>query len=276
MIEILKAFLFGLVEGITEWLPISSTGHMILLNEFIKLDVSDEFYKLFEVVIQLGAILAVVIMYFKVICPFGFGKDKTERKNTWNLWGKILVACIPAAIIGILFDDWLDEHLYNSIVVSLMLIIYGIAFIVIESKGLGSGKTKDLNDITYKQALGVGGFQLLSLIPGTSRSGATIIGGLILGLKRSVAAEFTFFLAIPVMAGASFLKLVKYVLEVGFTFTTTELIILGVGCLVAFLVSMIIIKFLINYIRKHDFKVFGWYRIALGIIVLLYFLVFMK
>ena len=276
MIEILKAFLFGLVEGITEWLPISSTGHMILLNEFIKIDVSDEFYKLFEVVIQLGAILAVVIMYFKVICPFGFGKDKTERKNTWNLWGKILVACIPAAIIGILFDDWLDEHLYNSIVVSLMLIIYGIAFIVIESKGLGSGKTKDLNDITYKQALGVGGFQLLSLIPGTSRSGATIIGGLILGLKRSVAAEFTFFLAIPVMAGASFLKLVKYVLEVGFTFTTTELIILGVGCLVAFIVSMIIIKFLINYIRKHDFKVFGWYRIVLGIIVLLYFLVFMK
>ncbi len=276
MIEILKAFLFGLVEGITEWLPISSTGHMILLNEFIKLDVSDEFYKLFEVVIQLGAILAVVIMYFKVICPFGFGKDKTERKNTWNLWGKILVACIPAAIIGILFDDWLDEHLYNSIVVSLMLIIYGIAFIVIESKGLGSGKTKDLNDITYKQALGVGGFQLLSLIPGTSRSGATIIGGLILGLKRSVAAEFTFFLAIPIMAGASFLKLVKYVLEVGFTFTSTELIILGVGCLVAFIVSMIIIKFLINYIRKHDFKVFGWYRIALGIIVLLYFLVFMK
>ena len=276
MIEILKAFLFGLVEGITEWLPISSTGHMILLNEFIKLDVSDEFYKLFEVVIQLGAILAVVIMYFKVICPFGFGKNKTERKNTWNLWGKILVACIPAAIIGILFDDWLDEHLYNSIVVSLMLIIYGIAFIVIESKGLGSGKTKDLNDITYKQALGVGGFQLLSLIPGTSRSGATIIGGLILGLKRSVAAEFTFFLAIPIMAGASFLKLVKYVLEVGFTFTSTELIILGVGCLVAFIVSMIIIKFLINYIRKHDFKVFGWYRIALGIIVLLYFLVFMK
>ena len=272
MIEFLKAFLFGLVEGITEWLPISSTGHMILLNEFINLDVSNEFYKLFEVVIQLGAILAVVIMYFKVICPFGFGKDKKERKNTWNLWGKILVACIPAAIIGILFDDWLDEHLYNSIVVSLMLIIYGIAFIVIESKGLGSGKTKDLNDITYKQALGVGGFQLLSLIPGTSRSGATIIGGLILGLKRSVAAEFTFFLAIPVMAGASFLKLVKYVLEVGFTFTSSELIILGIGCLVAFLVSILIIKFLINYIRKHDFKVFGWYRIALGIIVLLYFI----
>ena len=272
MIEILKAILFGLVEGITEWLPISSTGHMILLNEFINLNVSDEFYKLFEVVIQLGAILAVVIMYFKVICPFGFGKSKKGRKNTWNLWGKILVACIPAAIIGLLFDDWLDEHLYNSVVVSLMLIIYGLAFIIIESKGLGTGKTKELNDITYKQALGIGGFQLLSLIPGTSRSGATIIGGLILGLKRSVAAEFTFFLAIPVMAGASMLKLFKYILEVGFTFTTSELLILGVGCLIAFIVSILIIKFLINYIRKHDFKVFGWYRIALGILVLLYFI----
>lgn len=274
MIEILKAILFGLVEGITEWLPISSTGHMILLDEFIKLDVSNEFYKLFEVVIQLGAILAVVVMYFKVICPFGFGKNKQERKNTWNLWGKILVACVPAAIIGLLLDDFLDEHLYNSIVVSLMLIIYGIAFLVIESKKLGSGKTTKLEDITYKQALGVGGFQLLSLIPGTSRSGATIIGGLILGLKRSVAAEFTFFLAIPVMVGASLLKLVKYVLEVGFVFSTMELLILGVGCLVAFIVSVIIIKFLINYIRKHDFKVFGWYRIALGVLVLLYFFIF--
>ena len=266
MIEILKAILFGLVEGITEWLPISSTGHMILLDEFIKLDVSNEFYKLFEVVIQLGAILAVVVMYFKVICPFGFGKNKQERK--------ILVACVPAAIIGLLLDDFLDEHLYNSIVVSLMLIIYGIAFLVIESKKLGSGKTTKLEDITYKQALGVGGFQLLSLIPGTSRSGATIIGGLILGLKRSVAAEFTFFLAIPVMVGASLLKLVKYVLEVGFVFSTMELLILGVGCLVAFIVSVIIIKFLINYIRKHDFKVFGWYRIALGVLVLLYFFIF--
>ncbi len=273
MLEILKAILFGIVEGITEWLPISSTGHMILLNEFIKLDVSDEFYKLFEVVIQLGAILAVVIMYFKTICPFGFGKNKKERLSTWNLWGKILVACIPAAIIGLLFDDWLDEHLYNSVVVSLMLIIYGIAFLIIESKNIGKGTTKELNDITYKQALGVGGFQLLSLIPGTSRSGATIIGGLVLGLKRSVAAEFTFFLAIPVMAGASLLKLVKYILEVGLVFTTSELLILGVGCLVAFIVSLIIIKFLINYIRKHDFKPFGWYRIALGIIVLLYFLI---
>lgn len=272
MLEILKAILFGIVEGITEWLPISSTGHMILLDEFIHLGVSEEFYKLFEVVIQLGAILAVVLMYFKTIFPWGFGKTKEDTKNTLNLWGKILVACIPAAVIGILFDDWLDEHLYNSVVVSLALIIYGIIFIVIESKNFGKRNTKKLNDITYKQALGVGGFQLLSLIPGTSRSGSTIIGGLILGLERSVAAEFTFFLAIPVMAGASFLKLVKYVLDVGFVFQASELLLLGVGCLVAFIVSILIIKFLMNYIRKHDFKVFGWYRIALGILVLAYFL----
>jgi len=262
MIEILKAILFGIVEGITEWLPIS----------FIHLGVSDEFYNLFEVVIQLGAILAVVLMYFKTIFPWGFGKTKEDTKDTLNLWGKILVACIPAAIIGLLFDDWLNEHLYNSIVVSITLILYGIIFIVIESKNIGKRSTKKLKDITYKQALGVGGFQLLSLIPGTSRSGSTIIGGLILGMERSVAAEFTFFLAIPVMAGASFLKLVKYILNVGFVFSGMELAILGVGCLVAFLISVLVIKFLMSYIRKHDFKVFGWYRIVLGVIVLLYFL----
>lgn len=272
IIEILKAVLFGIVEGITEWLPISSTGHMILLDEFIHLGVSEEFYKLFEVVIQLGAILAVVLMYFKTIFPWGFGKSKEETKDTLNLWGKIIVACIPAAIIGILFDDWLDEHLYNSVVVSLALIVYGVIFIIIESKKVGKRDTKKLKDITYKQALGVGGFQLLSLIPGTSRSGSTIIGGLLLGLERSVAAEFTFFLAIPVMAGASFLKLLKYILNVGLVFQLSELIILGVGCLVAFIVSILIIKFLMNYIRKHDFKVFGYYRIVLGILVLLYFL----
>ena len=271
-IELLKAILFGIVEGITEWLPISSTGHMILLDEFVNLKVSAEFYKLFEVVIQLGAILAVVIMYFKTICPWGFGKSKEETKDTLNLWGKIIVACLPAAVIGILFDDWLDEHLYNSVVVSLTLIIYGIIFIVIESKNVGKRSTKKLKDITYKQALGVGGFQLLSLIPGTSRSGSTIIGGLLIGLERSVAAEFTFFLAIPVMVGASLLKLLKYILDVGFVFQTAELILLGVGCLVAFIVSILIIKFLMNYIRKHDFKVFGYYRIILGIIVLLYFI----
>ena len=270
--EILKAIFFGIIEGITEWLPVSSTGHMILLDEFIHLDVSSEFYKLFEVVIQLGAILAVVIMYFKTIFPFGFGKSKQDTKDTFNLWGKIIVAGLPAASIGILFDDWLDAHLYTPLVVALMLIIYGIIFIVIETIGLGKNTTDDINKITYKQALGVGAFQLLSLIPGTSRSGATIIGGLILGLKRSVAAEFTFFLAIPVMAGASLLKLLKYIMDVGFVFKASELVILGVGSLVAFIISVLVIKFLISYIRKHDFKVFGYYRIILGILVILYFM----
>ena len=193
MIEIFKAILFGIVEGITEWLPISSTGHMILLDEFINLNVSDNFYELFQVVIQLGAILAVVVIYFKSLFPWGFGKSKKETQNTLNLWGKILVACVPAAIIGILFDDWLDAHLYNSIVVSIALIVYGILFIVIENKNIGSKSTKDVNKITYKQALQIGVFQLLALIPGTSRSGSTIIGGLLIGLERSVAAEFTFF-----------------------------------------------------------------------------------
>ena len=273
LIEIIKSIIFGIVEGITEWLPISSTGHMILLDEFLHLKVSEEFYKLFEVVIQLGAIMAVVIIYFKTIFPWGFGKSKKETNRTLNLWGKILVACVPAAIIGILFDDWLDEHLYNSVVVAIALIVYGIAFIIVESKNIGSRKVKDLNDITYKQALGVGAFQLLSLIPGTSRSGSTILGGLSLGLDRTVASKFTFFLAIPVMAGASLLKLVKYVMEVGFVFKASELIILAVGCLVSFIVSVLVIRFLMNYIRKHDFKVFGYYRIVLGIIVLLYFLI---
>lgn len=273
MMDIIKAIIFGLVEGITEWLPISSTGHMIILQDLIHLSVSEEFYKLFEVVIQLGAILAVVVIYFKVICPFGFKKTKEETKDTFNLWGKILVACLPAAIIGILLDDWLDEHLYNSIVVSITLILYGIIFIVIESINLKNKKTTELKNITYKQALYIGIFQLLSLIPGTSRSGSTIIGGLLVGLDRKVAAEFTFFLAIPVMVGASLLKLVKYVLNIGFTFAASELVILGVGCLVAFIVSILIIKYLINYIRKHDFKPFGIYRIILGIIVIIYFLI---
>lgn len=269
--EIIKAIIFGIIEGITEWLPISSTGHMIILNDFIHLNVSDDFYKLFEVVIQLGAILSVVLLYFKVIFPFGFGKKKEDTIETFNLWGKILVACIPAAIIGILFDDWLDEHLYNGIVVALMLIIYGVLFIIIENKNIDKSKVKSVKDITYKQAMLVGIFQLLALIPGTSRSGATIIGGLLIGLSRSVAAEFTFFLAIPVMAGASLLKLLKYVLKVGLLFSQTEIITLVVGCVFAFIVSIVVIKFLLDYIRKHDFKVFGYYRIVLGIIVLLYF-----
>ena len=270
MLDILKAVIFGIVEGVTEWLPISSTGHMILLDDFIHLNVSREFYKLFEVVIQLGAIMAVVVIYFKIIWPFG--KMERDTRRTFSLWGKIIVACLPAAVIGILFDDLLDKYLYNSIVVALMLIIYGIIFIVIESRKIGSRRVKKLKDITYKQALGIGGFQLLSLIPGTSRSGATIIGGLILGLDRSIAAEFTFFLAIPVMFGASLLKLVKYILKVGLVFKISELVILSVGCIVSFIVSVVVIKFLMNYIRKHNFKIFGYYRIILGIIVLVYFL----
>ena len=271
--NILKAILFGIIEGITEWLPISSTGHMIILNDLVKLEVSSEFYSLFEVVIQLGAVLSVVIIYFKTIFQWRFGKNKKDTKNTFNLWGKILVACLPAAIIGLLFDDLLDKYLYNSIVVSLMLIIYGILFIIIESKHHNKDtRVNDLKEITYKDALLVGIFQLLALIPGTSRSGATIIGGLLIGLKRSVIAEFTFFLAIPVMAGASLLKILKYIIKVGLSFTGIELMTLLVGSLVAFIISIIVIKFLMNYIRRHDFKVFGYYRIILGIIVFMYFM----
>ncbi len=273
MIEIIKAILFGIVEGITEWLPISSTGHMILLNDLIKLNVTDEFYSMFEVVIQLGAILAVVLIYFKEIFPWGFGKNKNDTKKTLNLWGKILVACIPAAVLGLLLDDWLDAHLYNSVVVALALIIYGIIFIIIERKKVGTRKTKSIDDISYKQAFQVGLFQLLSLVPGTSRSGSTIIGGLLVGLDRKVAATFTFFLAIPVMVGASLLKILKYFLKTGTVFTSLEWSILIVGCIVAFIVSIVVIKFLMNYIKKHDFQVFGWYRIVLGILVLIYFMI---
>ena len=273
MIEILKAVLFGIVEGVTEWLPISSTGHMILLNEFINLNVSDEFYKLFEVVIQLGAIMAVVVLFFKEIWPLKKQKEKIVLdKKSLNLWGKIIVACIPAVIIGLLFDDILDKYLYNGVVVALALIIYGIIFIVIESKNIGKRNVKSVDKISYKQALEIGAFQLLALIPGTSRSGSTIIGGLLLGLERSVIAEFTFFLAIPVMAGASLLKLMKYFIKVGFVFNGLEVAILVVATIVAFVVSMIVIRFFMNYIKKHDFKVFGYYRIVLGFIVLLYFL----
>ena len=273
MIEILKAVLFGIVEGVTEWLPISSTGHMILLNEFINLNVSDEFYKLFEVVIQLGAIMAVVVLFFKEIWPLKKQKEKIVLdKKSLNLWGKIIVACIPAVIIGLLFDDILDKYLYNGVVVALALIIYGIIFIIIESKNIGKRNVKSIDKISYKQALGIGAFQSLALIPGTSRSGSTIIGGLLLGLERSVIAEFTFFLAIPVMAGASLLKLMKYFIKVGFVFNGLEVDILVVATIVAFVVSMIVIRFFMNYIKKHDFKVFGYYRIVLGFIVLLYFL----
>ena len=277
IIEILKAILFGIVEGVTEWLPVSSTGHMILLNEFVKLNVSPEFWNLFLVVIQLGAILAVVILFWKTIWPFKKVKTKSGkskiilRKPTLILWLKVLVACIPAAVVGILFDDWIDEHFYNAIVVGTMLIVVGVLFIIIEVLNKNKVPRVDrLRDLTFKDAFLIGLFQLIAAIfPGTSRSGATILGGLMIGVSRTVASKFTFILAIPVMFGASLLKIVKY----GFRFSGYELLILGVGMLVAFLVSMVIISFLMNFIRKHDFKVFGVYRIILGVLVLLYFLV---
>jgi len=272
VLELLKAVLFGIVEGVTEWLPISSTGHMILLDKFIHLGVSAEFYKLFEVVIQLGAILAVIILYFEKIWPL---KNKngslTLDRATLNLWGKIIVACFPAAIIGILFDDWMEDNFFTPQVVSLALIAYGFLFVIIEKYDLGSKSVQRVEDISYRKAFEVGVFQLFSLVPGTSRSGSTIIGGLLIGLERSVAAEFTFYLAIPVMIGASLLKLIKYIMRVGFVFDSNELLILAVGCIVAFIVSIIVIRFLMSYIKKHNFIPFGYYRIVLGILVLVYF-----
>ena len=271
MLEIIKAIFFGIVEGITEWLPISSTGHMILLNELVKLDVSKDFYDMFQVVIQLGAILAVVILFWRQIFPVKKEKEKlTLDKNILSLWGKILVACVPAAIVGVLFDEFFEKLFYNYVCVAIALIVFGIAFIIIENKNKGkSSKINSLAELSYNTVLLIGIFQLIAAIfPGTSRSGATIVGALLLGVSRTVAAEFTFFLAIPVMFGASLLKLVKF----NFAFTGIELTILLVGMLVAFITSMFIIKFLMSYIKKHDFKVFGWYRIVLGIIVLFYFL----
>ena len=269
IIEILKAILFGVVEGITEWLPISSTGHMILLNEFVTLDVSPEFWEMFLVVIQLGAILAVVILFWNKIFPFRFHEKPVIQKDIFVLWFKILVACIPAAVIGLAFDDVLDALFYNPWCVSIALIVFGIAFIVIENRNRNmKPKIRELSQITYQTALMIGVFQLLAAIfPGTSRSGATIVGALMIGVSRTVAAEFTFFLAIPVMLGASLLKIVKF----GFNFTGAEAVILLVGMIVAFIVSVIVIRFLMGYIKKHDFKVFGWYRIVLGAAVLLYF-----
>lgn len=277
MLEILKAILFGIVEGITEWLPISSTGHMILLDEFVKLNVSKEFWDLFLVVIQLGAIMAVVILFWKKIWPFGIPKKEGEsiiKVPIFVMWIKIVVACLPAAVVGILFDDILEKYLYNFPTVALMLIIFGVLFIIVERKNKHKKPIiKSLDDITYQTALLIGMFQLIAAIfPGTSRSGATILGALIIGVSRTVAAEFTFFLAIPVMFGASLLKLVKYVAEVGFVFTTNELTILIVGVVVAFVVSIIVIKFLMGYIKKNNFIPFGWYRIVLGSVLLVYFL----
>lgn len=270
--EIIKAILFGILEGITEWLPISSTGHMILLNEFVTLNVSAEFWEMFLVVIQLGAILAVVLLYWNKIFPFHFKEKPVVQKDIFVLWFKILVACIPAAVVGLAFDDVFDALFYNPWCVAIALIVFGVAFIVIENHNKNTKpKITQLSQITYKTALIIGVFQLLAAIfPGTSRSGATIVGALLIGVSRTVAAEFTFFLAIPVMLGASLLKLVKF----GFNFTGPEAVILLVGMVVAFVVSIVVIRFLMGYIKKHDFKVFGWYRIVLGIAVLAYFMSF--
>lgn len=269
-INIIKAIIIGIIEGITEWLPISSTGHMILANEFIKLDVSTEFWEMFEVVIQLGAILAVVVLFFKELFPWGFNKTKKETKETFNLWGKIIIGCIPLGIIGFLFDDFINDHFYNPWTVAIMLILYGILFIIVENVHKNKKpKVNNINNLSYKDSFKVGLYQVLSVIPGTSRSGATILGGLLTGLDRSVAASYTFYLAVPVMFGASFLKLIKF----GFAFTSEELVILIVGMLTAFIVSIIAIKFLLKYIKKNDFKAFGYYRIALGLVVILYFII---
>lgn len=290
-IEWIKVIILGVVEGITEWLPISSTGHLILVNEFMHLEQSDAFMEMFDVVIQLGAILAVVVLFWDKLWPFH--TKKTAPEESWFvyeaesgfmkgfqtfcnnychmdkivLWLKIAIACVPAAVMGFLFDDWMDEHLYKSTVVAIMLILYGVVFIVIESYNRKKPKVTNLEDMSFKTAFLIGVFQVLALIPGTSRSGSTIIGGMLLGASREIAAEFTFFLAIPIMFGASLLKLLKF----GLSFTGSELAVLIIGMLVAFLVSIFAIKFLMGYIKKHDFKVFGWYRIVLGLLVLIYF-----
>lgn len=269
-IEILKVIFLGIVEGITEWLPISSTGHMLLVDEFITLNMSTSFKEMFFVVIQLGAILAVVVMFWKKMIPFQF-KDKTRpmiKKDIFSLWFKVVVSCIPGAVVTILFDDYIEAHLHTPIIIAVALIFYGIAFIAIETwNKLRLPTTLRLEDITYRTAFLIGLFQVLSIIPGTSRSGATIIGALLIGVSRVAAAEFTFFLAVPVMFGLSAMKILKF----GISFTNTELLVLIIGMVTAFAVSVIVIKFLMDYIKKHDFKAFGWYRILLGIAVLLVF-----
>lgn len=268
-IEIFKAIILGVIEGITEWLPVSSTGHMILVDEFLQLGMSPAFKEMFFVVIQLGAIMAVVILYWKKIFPFNFNKKPFVEKDIIIMWIKIVIACIPAAVIGLKWDDQINALFYNFQTVATMLIIFGILFIIVENHNKGKRpKVTNMNQLTYKMAIIIGLFQLIAAVfPGTSRSGATILGALLIGISREVAAEFTFFLAIPVMFGASLLKLVKF----GFAFTSFELIVLGVGTIVSFVVSVWAIKFLMGYIKKHDFKVFGWYRIILGIILLAYF-----
>lgn len=267
--EIIKAIILGIIEGITEWLPISSTGHMILCDEFIQLNMSEEFKEMFFVVIQLGAILAVVSLYFNKLNPFAAGKTKTEKRDTCSLWLKVIAACIPAGIIGLLFDDKIDELFYNYITVAIMLILYGALFIIIENRNRGKMPlVTELSSMSFSMAAAIGLFQVLSLIPGTSRSGVTIIGSMLLGASRFVAAEFTFFLAIPIMFGASLLKLIKF----GPVFSPSEASVMITGMVVSFVVSVLAIKFLMGYIKKNDFKVFGYYRIALGVIVLGWFM----
>ena len=291
IVELLKAVLFGIVEGVTEWLPISSTGHLILLDEFITLNMSDAFKSMFDVVIQLGAILAVIVLFFHKLNPFSPGKSGDEKKQTWQLWFKVVVSIIPSGIVGVLFDDWMDEHLHNGIVVSIALIVYGIAFILVENRNnrgkfekvsakdgvtVSRLKVKPVNnvfDITYKTALTIGLFQCLSLIPGTSRSGSTILGAIMIGVGRSAGAEFSFFMAIPTMLGASAVKGLKFLLS-GVSATGTEIGVLIVGCVVSFIVSLLVIKGLMQYVRNHSFSAFGVYRIVLGMIVLVYFALF--
>ena len=275
MIELLKAILFGIVEGVTEWLPVSSTGHLILLNEFVTLQMSEEFNSMFDVVIQLGAILAVIVLFFHKLNPFAPSKSGLEKKQTWSLWFKVCAAIIPSGVLGVLFDDWMDANLHNGIVVSIALIVYGIAFILVERRNQGkySKAISDVHDIDYKTAILIGIFQCLSLVPGTSRSGSTILGAILIGVGRSAGAEFSFFMAIPTMLGASAIKGLKFILS-GVEATGTEIGVLVVGCIVSFVVSLLVIKGLMEYVRKHSFSAFGVYRIVLGAIVLAYFLIF--
>ena len=273
ILEMLKAILIGIVEGVTEWLPISSTGHMILLDEFIRLDVSKEFKELFLMVIQLGAIFAVPTLFFEKLNPFSVRKNEAEKQNTWNLWLKVLVGVAPAAVFGILLDDLCDKYLHNYVVVSIALIVYGIAFILIEKySSIISRRVERVEDLSYQDALKIGAFQLLSLVPGTSRSGSTIIGGLLTGVSREVSAEFSFFMAIPIMIGISGLKILKFIIK-GFTATLAEIALLLIGMAVAFAVSYFAIKFLIDFVKRHDFKPFGIYRICLGVVVVSYFVI---
>lgn len=271
--ELLKAVLFGIVEGVTEWLPISSTGHLILLNEFITLNVSDEFRSMFDVVIQLGAILAVIVLFFHKLNPFSPRKTEGEKKQTWQLWFKVIAAIIPSGIVGVLFDDWMEAHFHNATVVSIALIVYGVAFILVERRNarrVGRKTVEDVYAIDYKTALLIGCFQCLSLIPGTSRSGSTILGAILIGVGRSAGAEFSFFMAIPTMLGASAIKGLKFLLS-GVAATGTEIGVLIVGCVVSFVVSLLVIRGLMEYVRRHSFSAFGVYRIILGVVVLVYF-----